>query len=77
MASDAQTFIDRYAGALGVPTRCSQADVDAVLDLAGTAAHASERTAAPLSCWLAATARLLPAEALALAREVAESLRIT
>jgi hypothetical protein len=38
-----------------------EADVDApsaleigeLLDLAGTAAHASERTAAPLACWIA------------------------
>jgi hypothetical protein len=73
---DAQTFIDRYAAALGVDA-LSEADAEAVLELAGTAAHASERAAAPLSCWLAATAGLTPAEALALARGVAEILRIT
>ncbi len=73
MAPEARTWIDRYAAALGVGT-LSQAEVDALLDLAGTAAHASERMAAPLSCWLAATAGLTPAEALAMARDVAESL---
>ncbi|HXN62951.1 MAG TPA: DUF6457 domain-containing protein [Acidimicrobiales bacterium] len=74
MAFDARTFTDCYAAALGVDA-LSEADVEAVLDLAGTAAHASERTAAPLSCWLAATSGLTPAEALAAARDVAESLR--
>ena len=71
---DAQAFTDRYAAALDVEA-LSKADVEAVLDLAGAAAHASERTAAPLSCWLAAKAGLTPAGALALAQEVAESFR--
>ncbi len=29
-----------------------------LLDLAGTAAHASERTAAPLACWIAGRSQL-------------------
>lgn len=70
MAPDAQTWIDKYAEALGT-TAPSQAEVEALLALAGTAAHASERTAAPLSCWLAAAAGLGPAEALAVARDLA------
>ena len=76
MAPDTRTWVERYAAALGVGT-LSPAEVDALLDLAGTAAHASERTAATLSCWLAATAGLTPAEALAVARDVADSLRLT
>jgi hypothetical protein len=76
MTPDARTWIDRYAAALGVGA-LSPAEADALLDLAGTAAHASERTAAPLSCWLAARAGLTPMEALAVARDVAESLRPT
>ena len=35
------------------------------------AAHASERTAAPITCWIAATAGLTPARALALAESMA------
>jgi hypothetical protein len=31
----------------------SKEEVVALLDLAATAAHASERTAAPLACWIA------------------------
>lgn len=30
----------------------SLAEAEALLELAATAAHASERTAAPLACWL-------------------------
>ncbi len=73
MTPDARTFIDRYAAALGVGG-LTQAEIDTVLDVAGTAAHASERTAAPLSCWLAAASGLTPGEALAVARDVAASL---
>lgn len=73
VAADARTWIDRYAQALGVST-LSQADVDALLELAGVAAHASERMAAPLSCWLAASAGLPPSAALAVAQELAASL---
>lgn len=41
-----------FAAELGVPA-LSSAEIDALLDLAAVAAHASEQTAAPLSCWLA------------------------
>lgn len=34
----------------------AQEEIDALLGLAGIAAHASERTAAPLSTWLAGRA---------------------
>jgi uncharacterized protein DUF6457 len=33
--------------------RPSPEEVRELLELAGTAAHASERTAAPLACWIA------------------------
>jgi hypothetical protein len=45
-----------------------------LLELASTAAHASERTAAPISCWLAARAGLEPAEAGRVAKELADEL---
>lgn len=66
-------WIDRYSAALGVAT-LSDPDVEAVLQLAGAAARASERPAAPLSCWLAAAAGVTPTRALAVAQEVAASL---
>jgi hypothetical protein len=49
------------------------AEIEDLLALAGVAAHASERTAAPVSCWLAASAGKSAAEALSAARQVAAS----
>jgi Domain of unknown function (DUF6457) len=47
-------------------------DIDAMLELAGVAAHTSDRTAAPITCWMAAAAGLPPSRALALARSIQE-----
>jgi hypothetical protein len=44
-----------------------------ILDLAGVAAHASERVAAPAACWVAANAGVDLDAALAAAREVSEA----
>lgn len=54
-------WVEALAGELGVepPT---QAETEELLALASVAAHASERTAAPVSCWLAARAGLPPGE---------------
>jgi hypothetical protein len=73
MTIDTATWLARYAEALGltVPTASDQ---EALLELAGTAAHASERTAAPLSCWLAAVAGRSPADALATAQQLARNI---
>jgi Domain of unknown function (DUF6457) len=60
----ALTWIDRFAAELGVESP-SRSDVEALLALAAHAAHASHRQAAPVACWLAATAGCSPSEALA------------
>jgi hypothetical protein len=60
----ALTWIDRFAAELGV-TPPSRAEVEALLALAAHAAHAAHRQAAPVACWLAATAGSSPADALA------------
>jgi hypothetical protein len=65
-------WVSAYAEAAGIAPP-SQSDIEALLQLAAVAAHASERTAAPITCWIAATAGLTPARALALA----ESMRPT
>jgi hypothetical protein len=65
-------WVSAYAEAAGIAPP-SQGDIEALLQLAAVAAHASERTAAPITCWIAATAGLTPARALALA----ESMRPT
>jgi Domain of unknown function (DUF6457) len=53
MPATASAWTERFAAALGVPTP-SEAEVEQLLALAGVAAHASERVAAPISCWLVA-----------------------
>ncbi|MEA2211357.1 MAG: hypothetical protein QOF83_1305 [Solirubrobacteraceae bacterium] len=65
----ASEWLAAYAERLGVPAP-AQEDVDAVLALAGVAAHASERIAAPLACWLAAQAGVDLERAMTVAREV-------
>lgn len=62
-----QEWIAAFAAELGLEP-LAEADVEALLDLAGVAAHASERLAAPLTCYLAAMAGVAPADALARAR---------
>ena len=48
----------------------SPEEVRELLELAGTAAHASERTAAPLACWIAGQAGLSLQELRAIAERV-------
>jgi Domain of unknown function (DUF6457) len=67
---NAREWIDAYAERLGVPPPSAE-EFTTLLDLAGEAAHSSERVAAPVACWLAARAGQDPEEALAMAREVA------
>lgn len=45
-------WVEKFAELLGVEPP-SAGEVEAILELAGTAAHASERTAAPVACWMA------------------------
>ena len=69
---NARDWLAAYAAKLGVdaPTKDQ---LTAVLDLAGEAAHSSERIAAPVACWLAAQAGVGLDEAIRLARQVADS----
>jgi hypothetical protein len=68
---NAEDWLSAYAEELGTkpPT---PAELETLLALAGTAAHASERKAAPVACWIAATAGVAPTDALALARKLSE-----
>jgi hypothetical protein len=69
--ADARGWIERFAEVLEVAPPTEE-ETEALLALAGVAAHASERTAAPISCWLAARAGRAPAEAAAAAKRLAE-----
>jgi hypothetical protein len=66
----AEQWLVAFAEKLGVapPT---DPELEALLALAGIAAHASERKAAPVACWLTARAGVNPEQAKALAQEVA------
>jgi hypothetical protein len=46
-------WLAAFADAAGVE-RPSVEQIRKLLELAGTAAHSSERTAAPIACWIAA-----------------------
>jgi Domain of unknown function (DUF6457) len=63
-------WIAAFADRLGVPPP-DASTVDTLLALAGTAAHASERTAAPIACYLVGRAGIDPDEAGRVAEEVA------
>jgi hypothetical protein len=66
---NAPDWLAAYAEKLGVPAP-TEDELEAVLDLAGEAAHASERIAAPVACWLAARAGVDLDQAMQLAQEV-------
>jgi hypothetical protein len=66
---NAREWIDAYAERLGVPAPGPE-QFKLILDLAGEAAHASERVAAPVACWVAAKAGTSLEEALEIAAEV-------
>jgi hypothetical protein len=69
---DRSEWITAYAAKLGIES-LSEADIEILLDLAGVAAHASERPAAPLTCWLVGRAGITPTEALRIANELADA----
>jgi len=65
---NASDWLAAYAEKLGIAAP-TEDELKAVLDLAGEAAHSSQRIAAPVACWLAARAGVGLDEALALAKE--------
>jgi hypothetical protein len=66
---NAKGWIEAYAARLGTDPPTPE-EFSTLLDLAGEAAHSSERVAAPVSCWVAARAGVSPTEALDAARKV-------
>jgi hypothetical protein len=66
---DPEEWLAAFAAALGVDAP-DAATVETLLDLAGVAAHASARTAAPIAAYLVGRAGLDPATALERAGEV-------
>lgn len=65
----AQQWIAAYAEKLGVPAP-EQATFDVLLEIAAEAAHASDRLAAPVACYLVGSSQHGVNDALELARHV-------
>jgi hypothetical protein len=64
-----EEWIQAYAEKIGVEPPTTE-QINEVLDLAAAAAHGSEKTAAPLACWLAGTSGRPLAEVLRAAEEL-------
>ena len=62
-------WLTEFAQRMGVPPP-SDEEVEQLLSLAAAAAHASERTAAPIACWIAGRNPRALSELLELAREI-------
>lgn len=62
-------WIEAFARRIGVDPPTPE-EIDALLELAATAAHASQRTAAPLACWLAGRAGESPEALERIAKEI-------
>ena len=69
MPPSAEQWIEAFAAALGRPAPTAS-EREAVLKLASVAAHASERRAAPIACWLAAASGVSLDEAIVIAQEL-------
>jgi Domain of unknown function (DUF6457) len=67
--SSAALWLAAFAEELGVAPP-SEAESEAILALAATASHDSERLAAPIACWLAGRAGVSLAEAQEMAMQV-------
>ena len=65
-------WIGVFASKLGESAPSAE-EVDAILDLAAVAAHASERTAAPVACWVAGRSDRPLSELIKLAKEIEAS----
>jgi len=62
-------WLAEFARRMDVPPP-SDEEVEQLLSLAAAAAHASERTAAPIACWIAGRNPRALSELLELAREI-------
>lgn len=71
--TSASDWVRLFAEELGT-TPPTDDEINELLAIAGVAAHASERTAAPLSTWLVGRARAAPSEAKAAAARLAVKL---
>ena len=66
---NAKEWLSAYAERLGTEPPTTE-EFKVLLDLAGAAAHASERVAAPVACWVTAKAGVSPERGLEIARGI-------
>jgi len=59
----AQEWLSGLATEMGLPSPSAE-DIENLLNLAGIAAHSSERIAAPIACWMVGLAKIDPSDAL-------------
>ena len=69
---NARDWLAAFAEKLGTPPPSTE-EFKVILDLAGEAAHSSERVAAPAACWVAARAGVSLDEALRVARDLGDA----
>ena len=69
MAQNMQGWLAVFAAEVGTAPPTGE-ELDLLLELARIAAHASERAAAPITCWLAARAGVEPRDALAVGKRL-------
>ena len=69
MDGSAREWISRFAAEIGADPP-DETTVEQLLELAGVAAHSSERIAAPIACWMAGVAKTEPSEAIAIAKRI-------
>ncbi len=67
---NAKQWLAAFAEKLGTDPPSTE-EFKQLLDLAGVAAHSSERVAAPVACWVTARSGVSPAQALELAKGIA------
>jgi len=69
MAQNMKGWLAAFAAEVGTAPPTGE-ELDLLLELARIAAHASERAAAPITCWLAARAGVEPRDALAIGKRL-------
>lgn len=70
MTQSAHDWLASFAAETGIAPPTEE-ELGTLLELTGIAAHASERIAGPITCWLVGQARLDPAAALAIGKRLA------
>jgi hypothetical protein len=72
MSTTKEVWLASFCGQIGIDAP-NEEEIELLLLLAGSAAHASERTAAPIVCWTVGRAGITLSQALEVAISIEES----